>query len=275
MDPGFVAHLQRNWPLTVLVVGIALYLAVCLAIGVFYTNQGLVYRAATPARYWRWVRLFGLLLLGCAAAPRRPVPPRLTSTPAPAESGRAGKNRDRHSIPARGPGRHVTVARRRKEAPMSLTSQKVTPMLWFDGQAEDAARLYVSVFEDAELGHISRQPDGSPLVVEFTLAGQRFTALNGGPQYAFSPAVSFVVDCATQEEVDHFWDKLSEGGDPEAQQCGWLKDRFGVSWQIVPRQLMEYMGDPDPEKSGRTVQAMLQMKKLDIAELKRAHDGAE
>jgi predicted 3-demethylubiquinone-9 3-methyltransferase (glyoxalase superfamily) len=158
---------------------------------------------------------------------------------------------------------------------MSVTSQKVTPMLWFDGQAEDAARLYVSVFEDAEIGDISRQADGSSLVVEFSLAGQRFTALNGGPQYAFTPAVSFVVDCSTQEEVDHYWYKLGEGGDPEAQQCGWLKDRFGVSWQIVPRQLMEYMGDPDTEKAGRTVQAMLQMKKLDIAELKRAHDGAE
>ena len=97
---------------------------------------------------------------------------------------------------------------------MSVTAQKITPMLWFDGQAEDAARLYVSVFEDAEIGHISRQPDGSPLVVEFTLAGQRFTALNGGPEYAFTPAISFVVDCDTQEEVDHYWDKLSEGGDP-------------------------------------------------------------
>jgi predicted 3-demethylubiquinone-9 3-methyltransferase (glyoxalase superfamily) len=146
-------------------------------------------------------------------------------------------------------------------------------MLWFDGQAEDAARLYVSIFEDAAVGAISRQPDGSVLVVEFTLAGQTFTALNGGPQYTFCPAISFVVDCTTQEEVDHYWDRLGEGGDPEAQQCGWLKDRYGVSWQIVPRQLMEYTSDPDPEKAGRTVQAMLQMKKLDIEALKRAHDG--
>jgi predicted 3-demethylubiquinone-9 3-methyltransferase (glyoxalase superfamily) len=156
---------------------------------------------------------------------------------------------------------------------MSVTAKKVTPMLWFDGQAEDAARFYVSLFADAEIGHVSHLPDGSPLVVEFSLAGQRFTALNGGPQYAFSPAISFVVDCDTQEEVDHYWYRLSEGGEPEAQQCGWLKDRFGVSWQIVPRQLSEYMSDPDPEKAGRTMQAMLQMKKLDIAELKRAHDG--
>jgi predicted 3-demethylubiquinone-9 3-methyltransferase (glyoxalase superfamily) len=158
---------------------------------------------------------------------------------------------------------------------MRVTSQKVTPMLWFDGQAEEAARLYVSIFEDAEIGSISRQQDGSALVVEFSLAGQRFTALNGGPHYTFTPAVSFVVDCETQEEVDHYWDRLGEGGDPEAQQCGWLADRFGVSWQIVPRQLSEYMSDPDAEKAGRTMKAMLQMKKLDIAGLKLAHDGAE
>ena len=156
---------------------------------------------------------------------------------------------------------------------MPTLRQKITPMLWFDGDAEEAARLYVSIFDDAEIGHVSRIPDGTTLVVEFTLAGQRFTALNGGPQYSFTPAVSFVVDCDTQEEVDRYWDLLSEGGPPEAQQCGWLQDRFGVSWQVVPRQLGEYMSDPDPEKAGRTMQAMLQMKKLDIAWLKRAHDG--
>ena len=156
---------------------------------------------------------------------------------------------------------------------MPTLTQKITPMLWFDGDAEDAARLYVSIFEDAAIDHISRMPDGTTLVVEFTLAGQRFTALNGGPQYSFTPAVSFVVDCDTQEEVDRYWDLLSEAGPPEAQQCGWLQDRFGVSWQVVPRQLGEYMSDPDPEKAGRTMQAMLQMKKLDIAGLKRAHDG--
>jgi len=156
---------------------------------------------------------------------------------------------------------------------MPTLRQKITPMLWFDGDAEEAARLYVSIFDDAEIGHVSRIPDGTTLVVEFTLAGQRFTALNGGPQYSFTPAVSFVVDCDTQEEVDRYWDLLSEGGPPEAQQCGWLQDRFGVSWQVVPRQLGEYMSDPDPEKAGRTTQAMLQMKKLDIAGLKHAHDG--
>ena len=156
---------------------------------------------------------------------------------------------------------------------MPTLRQKITPMLWFDGDAEEAARLYVSIFDDAEIGHVSRIPDGTTLVVEFTLAGQQFTALNGGPQYSFTPAVSFVVDCDTQEEVDRYWDLLSEGGPPEAQQCGWLQDRFGVSWQVVPRQLGEYMSDPDPEKAGRTMQAMLQMKKLDIAGLKHAHDG--
>jgi predicted 3-demethylubiquinone-9 3-methyltransferase (glyoxalase superfamily) len=153
------------------------------------------------------------------------------------------------------------------------TIQKITPMLWFDGQAEEAARFYASVFADASVDRISRNADGSALVVAFTLAGQRFTALNGGPQFAFTPAISFVVDCTTQEEVDHHWYKLADGGDEEAQQCGWLKDRFGVSWQIVPVQLAEFMSDPDPEKAGRTMQAMLQMKKLDIAGLKAAHDG--
>ena len=116
-------------------------------------------------------------------------------------------------------------------------------------------------------------PEGSAMVVEFTLAGQTFTALNGGPEFTFSPAVSFVVHCTTQEEVDHYWRRLSDGGDPEAQLCGWLKDRFGLSWQIVPVQLGEYMSDPDPDKAGRTMQAMLKMKKLDIAGLKAAHDG--
>jgi len=152
---------------------------------------------------------------------------------------------------------------------------KITPMLWFDGQAEEAARTYVSIFPDSSVDTISRQPDGTPLVVEFTLAGHRFTALNGGPAYSFTPAISFVIDCDTQEEVDHYWDALSHGGAPAAQQCGWLADRFGVSWQVVPRQLMEYLEDPDREKADRTMQAMLRMKKLDIDGLRRAHDGEE
>jgi len=156
---------------------------------------------------------------------------------------------------------------------MPTPGSKITPMLWFDGGAEEAAHHYVSIFPDASIGTVSRQPDGSALVVEFTLGGHRFTALNGGPQYNFTPAVSFVIDCETQEEVDHYWDALTDGGPPEAQQCGWLVDRFGVSWQVVPRQLGEYLGDPDPEKSGRALQAMLAMKKLDIEGLRRAHDG--
>jgi predicted 3-demethylubiquinone-9 3-methyltransferase (glyoxalase superfamily) len=158
---------------------------------------------------------------------------------------------------------------------MLTFDHKITPMLWYDGQAEEAAEFYVSVFPDSSIESVSRQPDGSVLVVEFSLAGYRFTALNGGSQFSFTPAVSFVIDCETQEEVDHYWDALTEGGVPEAQQCGWLADRFGVSWQVVPRQLMEYLGDPDREKAGRTMQAMLQMKKLEIEGLRRAHDGEE
>jgi predicted 3-demethylubiquinone-9 3-methyltransferase (glyoxalase superfamily) len=158
---------------------------------------------------------------------------------------------------------------------MPTFPHKITPMLWFDGQAEEAARLYVSIFRDSSIGVVSRQPDSTPLVVEFTLAGHRFTALNGGPQYGFTPAVSFVIDCETQEEIDHYWDALTRGGPPEAQQCGWLADRYGVSWQVVPRQLGEYLSDPDREKAGRTMQALLTMKKLDIEGLRRAHDGEE
>ena len=118
-------------------------------------------------------------------------------------------------------------------------------------------------------------PEGTALTVEFTLEGQTFTALNGGPQYSFTPAISFFVTCETQAEVDHYWDRLSEGGDPEAQMCGWLKDKYGVSWQIVPEALGRFMTDPDPAKAGRTMQAMLKMKKLDVEGLRRAHDGEE
>ena len=134
---------------------------------------------------------------------------------------------------------------------MPTFAHKITPMLWFDGQAEEAARLYVSVFPDSSIGAISRQPDGTALVVEFTLAGHRFTALNGGPNYSFTPAVSFVIDCDDQEEVDHYWDKLSEGGAPEAQQCGWLADRFGVSWQVVPAAARRVPERPRPGEGGQ------------------------
>jgi predicted 3-demethylubiquinone-9 3-methyltransferase (glyoxalase superfamily) len=164
---------------------------------------------------------------------------------------------------------------------MLTSDQKITPNLWFDDQAEEAVRYYVSIFKDSEIRTISRygagapKPEGSVLTVGFALEGQSFVALNGGPQYAFSEAVSFIVHCSTQEEVDHYWERLSEGGPEQAQMCGWLKDKYGVSWQIVPDALIEYMTDADPEKAQRTMQAMLQMKKLDIAALKRAHDGAD
>lgn len=153
--------------------------------------------------------------------------------------------------------------------------QKITPFLWFDSQAEEAARFYVSVFPDSAIGAIARQspetgahtgkPAGSVLTVAFTLHGQPFVALNGGPHFKINEAVSFVVNCESQDEVDHYWEKLAAGGPVEAQQCGWLKDRYGVSWQIVPTVLPELLG-----KSPRVMQALLQMKKIDIAGLRKA-----
>jgi predicted 3-demethylubiquinone-9 3-methyltransferase (glyoxalase superfamily) len=161
--------------------------------------------------------------------------------------------------------------------------QKITPCLWFDGRAEEAATRYVGIFPNSRITAISRygeagrevhrQEPGTVLTVEFELDGQKFTGLNGGPAFRFSEAISFQVSCETQEEVDRYWEELSAGGPEEAKQCGWLKDRFGVSWQIVPRVLPELISDPDPAKSQRAMQAMLKMKKLDIAELRRAHAG--
>jgi predicted 3-demethylubiquinone-9 3-methyltransferase (glyoxalase superfamily) len=154
-------------------------------------------------------------------------------------------------------------------------------MLWFDDQAEQAAEFYVSVFPDSHIGAVSRYGDSGPgpagtaMTVSFVLAGQPFTALNGGPLYTFTEAISLVVDCDTQDEVDHYWDSLGEGGDPAAQQCGWLKDKFGLSWQVVPKALAQYASDPDPVKAQRTIAAMLKMKKLDIDALRRAHDGID
>jgi predicted 3-demethylubiquinone-9 3-methyltransferase (glyoxalase superfamily) len=155
--------------------------------------------------------------------------------------------------------------------------------LWFDNQAEDAAKLYTSVFKNSRIINVARygkegfeihgRPEGSVMTVEFELNGQVFTALNGGPVFKFNEAVSFEISCASQEEVDHYWNRLSEGGDPEAQQCGWLKDKFGASWQVVPTALGELMGDPDRVKAGRVMNAMLQMKKIDIAGLQRAYEG--
>jgi len=164
-----------------------------------------------------------------------------------------------------------------------MQSQKISPCLWFDHQAEEAARFYVGIFPNSKIVTLSRygeaghdvhgRPAGSVMTVAFELDGHAFTALNGGPVFKFNEAVSFQVYCETQEEVDHYWTKLSEGGDERAQQCGWLKDRYGLSWQIVPTVLVEMMTDSDSRKSGRTMQAMLQMKKLDIDALKRAYAG--
>jgi predicted 3-demethylubiquinone-9 3-methyltransferase (glyoxalase superfamily) len=152
--------------------------------------------------------------------------------------------------------------------------QKISPFLWFDNQAEEAATFYVSLFEDAEISDVSRYPEGSPgpagevMTVSFKLAGQEFTALNGGPQFTFSEAISFVVHCKDQDEVDRRWAQLTEGGAPG--QCGWLTDRFGLSWQIVPDRLNELLADPDAGRAQRTMQAMLQMGKIEIKALEDA-----
>jgi predicted 3-demethylubiquinone-9 3-methyltransferase (glyoxalase superfamily) len=153
--------------------------------------------------------------------------------------------------------------------------QKITTFLWFDGKAEEAMRFYVSIFKNSKVGSITRYGDAGPgpkgtvMIVTFQLDGQEFIALNGGPQFTFSPAISLVVNCETQEEVDAFWEKLSEGG--EKLQCGWLRDKYGLSWQIVPTVLGEMMQDKDAEKSQRVMKAMLQMNKIDIARLKQAY----
>jgi len=141
---------------------------------------------------------------------------------------------------------------------------RITPFLWFDGNAEAAMHFYVSVFPDSKVLSVS------PMMVSFELEGQRFYGLNGGPDYRFTEAVSFLVDCETQEEVDTLWSKLTEGGQPG--RCGWLKDRFGLSWQIIPKALGRLMGDPDRARAGRVMQAMLTMGKIDIAGLQRAYD---
>jgi predicted 3-demethylubiquinone-9 3-methyltransferase (glyoxalase superfamily) len=154
--------------------------------------------------------------------------------------------------------------------------QKITPFLWFDTQAEAAANFYVSIFNNSRVVKIARYgdagpgPKGSVMTVVFELEGQEFIALNGGPHFKFTEAISFSVACKTQEEVDRFWDKLSEGG--QQSQCGWLKDKYGLSWQINPTILGEMLSDPDPQKSKRVMEAMLKMKKIDIAALKKACD---
>jgi predicted 3-demethylubiquinone-9 3-methyltransferase (glyoxalase superfamily) len=155
--------------------------------------------------------------------------------------------------------------------------------LWFDDQAEEAVAFYSATFGNSKIVDVARygeagheihgKPAGTVMTVAFELEGQSFTALNGGPMFKFNEAISFQVNCETQGEVDYYWEKLSEGGDARAQQCGWLRDKYGVSWQVVPRALVEMISDPDSEKSGRVMEAMLQMKKIDIDALKRAYAG--
>jgi predicted 3-demethylubiquinone-9 3-methyltransferase (glyoxalase superfamily) len=163
---------------------------------------------------------------------------------------------------------------------MMATMQKITPFLWFDGKAEEAANFYTSIFKNSKVGKVARygeegakasgMPKGTVMTVVFQLEGQEFVALNGGSHFTFSPAISFVVNCETQEEVDQFWEKLSEGGKPN--RCGWLQDKFGVSWQIVPTALGEMLQDKDVAKSSRVMNAMLQMDKIDIKGLKQAYE---
>ena len=154
---------------------------------------------------------------------------------------------------------------------------KITPWLWFDTEGEEAAQFYTSVFPNSRIGHISRygsagpRPEGTVMTVSFELDGRDFVALNGGPEFTFNEAVSFMVPCESQEEVDRYWNALSEGG--EEGPCGWLKDRYGVSWQIVPKRLQELLGESDPETSQRVFAAMLKMRKIEIAELERAAEG--
>jgi predicted 3-demethylubiquinone-9 3-methyltransferase (glyoxalase superfamily) len=160
---------------------------------------------------------------------------------------------------------------------------KITPCLWFDSQAEAAAKFYTAIFENSKITAMSRygeegfeihgRPAGTVLTVAFELNGQAFTALNGGPMFKFNEAISFQVNCESQEEIDYYWSKLSEGGDEKAQQCGWLKDKFGVSWQVIPTILGEMLQDQDKEKSQRVMKAMLQMKKIDIDTLKQAYQS--
>ena len=164
---------------------------------------------------------------------------------------------------------------------MPAAVQKITPFLWFDTQAEEAASFYTSIFDNSRIVSTNRyseegakvagRPSGSVMTVEFELAGQRFVGLNGGPIYKFTEAISFAVRCDTQAEVDHFWGRLTAGG--QEVQCGWLKDRFGVAWQVVPHILIEMLQDKDPARAKRVMAAMLKMKKIDIAELRKAYDA--
>lgn len=165
---------------------------------------------------------------------------------------------------------------------MTQKIQRITPNLWFNHQAEEAAAYYTSIFKHSKIETITRYgkshdqlgfQEGSVMTVEFQLEGQSFVALNGGPQFPFTEAISFIVNCESQDEIDYYWEKLAEGGDEKAQVCGWLKDKFGVSWQIVPIALNEMLKEADPERFERVMQAMFQMKKLDIGALKEAYES--
>jgi predicted 3-demethylubiquinone-9 3-methyltransferase (glyoxalase superfamily) len=161
--------------------------------------------------------------------------------------------------------------------------QKITSNLWFDNQAEEAANYYTGIFKNSRILNtvhyskegfdIHKMPEGTVMTVEFVIEGQKFIALNGGPVFTFNEAISFVINCANQQEIDYYWERLTAGGDPKAQQCGWLKDKFGVSWQVVPAQLQNMMQDRDREKSDRVMKVLLQMKKLDIHTLEEAYEG--
>lgn len=161
--------------------------------------------------------------------------------------------------------------------------QRISINLWFEKEAEDAAKFYTSIFKNSTLGRVARygkegfehhhMPEGTVLTVEFELDGQQFVALNGGPVFKFNEAVSLIINCENQEEVDYYWNKLGDGGDPNAQQCGWLKDKYGLSWQVVPTVLPDLISSPDKERSGRAMNAMLAMKKIDIATLEAAYNG--
>jgi len=156
-------------------------------------------------------------------------------------------------------------------------AQKIIPSLWFDTEAEEAANFYISVFKNSRIVNVSHygeagpRPAGMVLTVEFELDGQRFVGINGGPEFSFDEAVSFQIHCETQDEVDYYWERLCEGG--QESQCGWLKDRYGLSWQVIPAGMDELLGDPDPQRASRAMQAMLAMRKLDITALRRAADG--
>lgn len=152
--------------------------------------------------------------------------------------------------------------------------KKITPFLWFDTQAEEAMNFYVSLFKNSKVNNVSRKPDGTVFNVSFELDGQEFMGLNAGPMFKFNEAVSMFVHCEDQAEVDHFWNALTADGG-ETSMCGWCKDKYGLWWQIVPKQLGELMGDPDPERSGRVMQAMLKMQKIIVADLQKAYDGRE